>query len=207
MIRKIVLVAETPEARSELVRRLAADGVQVVQQPTLHAAASLLRDPDRAASILVLNTQLLSKSEVDLLADLSSRHPQVQIMIFTSRACREEVLSRLKACSQIEISSVPFGDPASYASVLQALNKAVALLDSSAAIVSSGSPATCIHEELGQRSGKDRQDAADPLYDEEFLRRVGRSDVPVLLHGETGVGKEVMARKLWTYSNRVGKPS
>jgi two-component system response regulator AtoC len=28
----------------------------------------------------------------------------------------------------------------------------------------------------------------------------------VLLHGETGAGKEVMARKLWTYSNRVGKP-
>jgi two-component system response regulator AtoC len=46
----------------------------------------------------------------------------------------------------------------------------------------------------------------DPLSDDEFLRRVGRSDVPVLLHGETGSGKEVMARKLWTYSNRVGKP-
>jgi transcriptional regulator with PAS, ATPase and Fis domain len=28
----------------------------------------------------------------------------------------------------------------------------------------------------------------------------------VLLHGETGAGKEVMARKLWAYSNRVGKP-
>ena len=38
------------------------------------------------------------------------------------------------------------------------------------------------------------------------MRRVGRSDVPVLLHGETGAGKEVMARKLWAYSNRVGKP-
>jgi transcriptional regulator with PAS, ATPase and Fis domain len=46
----------------------------------------------------------------------------------------------------------------------------------------------------------------DPLYDDEFLRRVGLSDVPVLLHGETGAGKEVMARKLWAYSNRVGKP-
>ena len=51
-----------------------------------------------------------------------------------------------------------------------------------------------------------RPDAGDPLYAEEFLRRVGRSDVPVLLHGETGAGKEVMARKLWAYSNRVGKP-
>src|SRR5271170_2986010 len=46
----------------------------------------------------------------------------------------------------------------------------------------------------------------EPLYSEEFLRRVGLSDVPLLLHGETGVGKEVMARRLWTYSSRVGKP-
>jgi two-component system response regulator AtoC len=49
-------------------------------------------------------------------------------------------------------------------------------------------------------------DANESLYVEEFFRRVGLSDVPVLLHGETGAGKEVMARRLWTYSNRVGKP-
>jgi transcriptional regulator with PAS, ATPase and Fis domain len=63
-----------------------------------------------------------------------------------------------------------------------------------------------MRQEPGQRVSKDREDAADSLYDEGFLRRVGCSDVPVLLHGETGAGKEVMARKLWTYSNRVSKP-
>lgn len=44
------------------------------------------------------------------------------------------------------------------------------------------------------------------LYSEEFLRRVGGSEVPVLLHGETGAGKEVMARRLWSYSPRASKP-
>src|SRR5271170_4952439 len=53
---------------------------------------------------------------------------------------------------------------------------------------------------LSNREGR------EPLCSEEFLRRVGLSDVPLLLHGETGVGKEVMARRLWTYSSRVGKP-
>ncbi|HEX3940851.1 MAG TPA: sigma-54 dependent transcriptional regulator [Acidobacteriaceae bacterium] len=43
-------------------------------------------------------------------------------------------------------------------------------------------------------------------YSEEFLRRVGKSEVPILLHGETGAGKEVMARRLWGYSPRAGKP-
>ncbi len=32
------------------------------------------------------------------------------------------------------------------------------------------------------------------------------ADVPVLLHGETGVGKEVMARRLCAYSARANKP-
>lgn len=47
---------------------------------------------------------------------------------------------------------------------------------------------------------------AATYYSEDFLRRVGASNVPVLLHGETGAGKEVMARRLWIYSPRAAKP-
>ena len=43
-------------------------------------------------------------------------------------------------------------------------------------------------------------------YSEEFLRRVGMAEVPVLLSGETGAGKEVMARRLCAYSPRADKP-
>jgi len=45
-----------------------------------------------------------------------------------------------------------------------------------------------------------------PLFSTAFLTRVGMADVPVLLHGETGVGKEVMARRLCAYSPRAHKP-
>jgi two-component system, NtrC family, response regulator AtoC len=39
-----------------------------------------------------------------------------------------------------------------------------------------------------------------------LLDRVGSSDVPVLLQGETGVGKEVIARKLHARSRRANRP-
>ena len=192
MIRKILLVGENSEAHNHLVRSLAAYGVQVVPQPTLRAAASLLGGPEKAASVLVLDVQLLSQSDADLLADLSEQHPQVQILVFVSRAGRQEALSRLQTCNQIKVASVSLEDAAAWASIIY--------------VITEGSLETGMRHEPGQRVSKDREDAADSLYDEEFLRRVGCSDVPVLLHGETGAGKEVMARKLWTYSNRVGKP-
>jgi transcriptional regulator with GAF, ATPase, and Fis domain len=39
-----------------------------------------------------------------------------------------------------------------------------------------------------------------------LLAKVGPSDVPVLLRGETGVGKEVLARKLHATSPRAAQP-
>jgi two-component system response regulator AtoC len=192
MIRKILLIGENSEAHNHLVRSLAAYGVQVIPQPTLRTAASLLSGPEKAASVLVLDVQLLSRSDADLLADLSEQHPQMKILVFVSRAGRQEALSRLQTCSQIKVASVSLEDPAAWASIIH--------------VIAEGSIETGMRQEPGQRVSKDREDAADSLYDEGFLRRVGCSDVPVLLHGETGAGKEVMARKLWTYSNRVSKP-
>lgn len=39
-----------------------------------------------------------------------------------------------------------------------------------------------------------------------LLSRVGAAEVPVLIQGETGSGKEVLARRLHSYSNRADKP-
>jgi DNA-binding NtrC family response regulator len=199
MICKIVLVGENSEASDHLVRCLAGHGVLVVQQPTLRAAASLVRGPEKAASMLVID-KVLSQSDADLLTDLRGQHPQLEIALFASEPGQKDAISRLQPGNKVKIYRVALEDPAACASILDALT------EKAAPGSLSSSYNTCIHEEPGQRLSKDRQDAGDSLYDEEFLRRVGRSDVPVLLHGETGAGKEVMARKLWTYSNRVGKP-
>ena len=58
-----------------------------------------------------------------------------------------------------------------------------------------------------QETKDSRTEREEPtLHSEAFLRRVAAANVPVLLHGETGVGKEVMARRLWAYSARANKP-
>ncbi|MGC1297067.1 MAG: sigma-54 dependent transcriptional regulator, partial [Alloacidobacterium sp.] len=62
-------------------------------------------------------------------------------------------------------------------------------------------------QQEGRSAGaEDSIGGGSPLFSTAFLTRVGMADVPVLLHGETGVGKEVMARRLCAYSPRAHKP-
>jgi two-component system response regulator AtoC len=157
---------------------------------------------------LVLDVPSFSSNDADLLADLSDQHPRVRMMVFAWRGWQQEAFLRIESCRQISIYSTPLADRTSPALILKALAEAT----------TPSAPEASLAEVMNQSAAFERGPSArlqgvtsrsatrDPLYDDEFLRRVGRSDVPVLLHGETGAGKEVMARKLWAYSNRVGKP-
>jgi DNA-binding NtrC family response regulator len=207
MMREILLVSETPEVHSQLVRILGASGIQVVFETTLRAAISLLRDPAHGALAVVLEMPLFAKSDFDLLADLSVRHPQVKKIVFAPGGPPEELLDRLESLSDIHIFGTSLQAATAARSILEAITPAITAAAAPGAIARYNRSEELTRAEAGrQKVRPSRTDASESLYVEDFLRRVGLSDVPVLLHGETGAGKEVMARRLWTYSNRVGKP-
>jgi two-component system response regulator AtoC len=212
MIPQIVLVSEAPGSHDQVVRSLAAAGCQVVPQATLRAAVSLLRDAENAASAIVMDVPFFSANDADVLVELSVQHPQLRVMVFVSRGSQQEALNRIESCRKISIRSTPLSDRAAPGLILKALAGTITPGTSSEATLAEamapGNRSAAFERGESERQQKltSRLDAGDPLYAEDFLRRVGRSDVPVLLHGETGAGKEVMARNLWAYSNRVGKP-
>jgi DNA-binding NtrC family response regulator len=212
MIPKIVLVSEAPGSYDHVERSLTAAGFHVVPEPTLRAAVSLLRDAEDAALAMVLDVLSFSANDAELLAVLSVQHPHLRILVLVSRESHPEGLDRLESRRQISIHNTPIEDRTAPALILKVLAEAAITGTTPEArladAIPQGNRSTATERaESGRRQGPTRRsDAGDSLYDEEFLRRVGRSDVPVLLHGETGAGKEVMARKLWSYSNRVGKP-
>jgi DNA-binding NtrC family response regulator len=212
MIPQIVLVSEVPGSHDQVVRSLTAAGFKVEPQATLRAAVSLLRTAENAAEnpalALVLDVPSFSAHDADVLADLSVQHPRLRMIVFAWRGWHEEAFHRIESCGQINIYSTPLGDRTSSGLILKALAEPITpgVPDAPLTEVMNRSAAFERGPSARRQGVTSRSDARDPLYDDEFLRRVGRSDVPVLLHGETGAGKEVMARKLWTYSNRVGKP-
>lgn len=214
MIRKIVLVSETPETQNHLVQNLAAEGFEVVPVTTLKAAASFLRDPENGSFAVVLDMQLFSRTDAELLVQQSVQHPRTPMMVFVSAAAHEEACARFEHSPHISVFDALLSDPSSCASIARALTFPSSEEPWSRAEQEGQSPIVQSHRPTSFErcqttpsiARANRINVEDPLYADEFLRRVGRSDVPVLLHGETGAGKEVMARKLWTYSNRVGKP-
>jgi transcriptional regulator with PAS, ATPase and Fis domain len=210
MIPEIVLVSEAPGSLAHVVRSLV--GFQVVPLATLRAAVSLLRDAENAAWAIVMDVPSFSANDADVLLELGVQHPQLRMMVFVSRGSQQEALHRIEGCHKISIHSTPLADRSAPGLILKALAEAITPGTSSEAtlaqVMAQGNRSAAFERGESERQQKltSRLDAVEPLYAEDFLRRVGRSDVPVLLHGETGAGKEVMARKLWSYSNRFGKP-
>jgi DNA-binding NtrC family response regulator len=206
MIRKVVLVSDAPESHDQLLRSLAAAGFQVVPQATLKAAVSVLRDSENSALAIILDGSAFSAGDAELLVGFISQHNRTRVMVFVSGELQEATLDQLESSRQISVYSTSLRDGTSPGLILRALTDAITPGELSEARLTGAMP-TGDRSVTSERRESARQHAlGDPIYADEFLRRVGRSDVPVLLHGETGAGKEVMARKLWAYSNRVGKP-
>ena len=208
MIQNIILISEVPESHQRLLRSLAAERVQVIQLRSISAAASLLSNLEVEFSAILLDLQVFSESDAVSLSDLHARHPGPAALVFVTRPPSAETLGLLPPSGSVWIFSRPLSDTASQVAVLQAVSvpaqQRASVLTEAVEKVRNGS--LYIPKSGPLQVHSMRQAAASSLYDEEFLRRVGISDVPVLLHGETGAGKEVMARKLWSYSHRVGKP-
>ena len=208
MTKNIILISEVPETHQRLVRSLAAERVQVIHLQSMSAAATLLSNSEIRFLALLLDTQSISESNTGLLAELSTKHSGLPLLIFVNRQPPIETQNLLQSVGNTWVFGRPLSDPASQSAVLQVIS--VPVHEQTAALadaVRSVSSVFLSRDKSGSSQIQSmRQGLSGSLYNEEFLRRVGLSDVPVLLHGETGAGKEVMARKLWSYSNRVGKP-
>jgi len=210
MVSNILLISEIPDVHRQLIEQLVAAGFQVSPRPTLSGAMSLLRDPSARLLALVLDLKTSSQLDFDLLAELNALHPAVSTMIFPREGLPEGIGERLREFDCIRT----FGNPLSARDSYRLISMAIVSPSSTRPGTLNGRSHDSIvnsHKLTGdttQQNGHrvSNGEGRESLYSEEFLRRVGLSDAPLLLHGETGVGKEVMARRLWHYSSRVGKP-
>jgi DNA-binding NtrC family response regulator len=183
----VVLVVQNPQMHEQLVQSLAAEGCCAFCFRSIEEAVGYLREPGCPASVVVFNITMRRQSDYATVIELGVVRPELQILLVAQeRGPLPDLLAG--GNRRVRILDKPLNHSESGAILRRALKSAASVAVDAVTGASSGQTGTILP------------------YSEEFLRRVGMAEVPVLLSGETGVGKEVMARRLRTYSVRADKP-
>jgi two-component system response regulator AtoC len=183
----IVLVVQNPQMHEQLIQELASEGCCALCFRSVEEASTYLREPGCPAYVVVFNIAMRRESDSAVVLELGSARPELHILLVApERGAMLDLLSSGNLTAWILEKPLNHADSRT---ILRRALKAAA----TAASQSAGEPNSV-------------QTGSFLPYSEEFLKRVGMAEVPVLLSGETGVGKEVMARKLCEFSPRHDKP-
>jgi two-component system response regulator AtoC len=181
----IVLVVQNSLLHEPLMQNLAAEGCCTLCFRSVEESVSYLAEAGCPASVVVFNVTMRRQSDYVAIIELGAARPELRILLVAPD--RSPMLDLLSSGNRnVWILDKPLNHIDSATMLRRALKAAAATAvppDVAASQIGSFLP-----------------------YSDEFLRRVGMADVPVLLSGETGVGKEVMARRLRAYSLRADRP-
>ena len=207
---EILLVSEVAEEHSHLIKQLESVGAQVIWRRTLEAAVQWVRSSSACGLSVIADVKVCAPGDRELLTELNTMHPKVQTILFSRDESQERISSQLRGLGNVRVFAMPLRDPTSHRFVSELISsnttqEAARPFERPEGARINNAQANHAHAPNGHHP-ESIHGTSPNHYTEEFLRRVGLSDVPVLLHGETGVGKEVMARRLWNYSTRSGKP-
>lgn len=190
---EIVLVGENPDLHLCLNSRFKDREYCLLSLKDISEAVPYLRDPACTASLVVFNNVVMRRQQdFSILAEISVLHPHLQIILIAESARslpgelppgieNTQIVQKNSSCDELAIT------------IQEAVDTADALTAKAEQEKEFLEPESATGSNLH-------------LFSTAFLTRVGLADVPVLLHGETGVGKEVMARRLCAYSPRAQKP-
>jgi DNA-binding NtrC family response regulator len=190
---RVLVVDDEPDLRHGLRLLLAPQGFDVAEAATgAEALAALARAP---ADVVVTDLQMPGMSGTELLAEVKRRRPSTVVVVLTGYGSIESAVWCLQHGASHFLTK-PF-DNQEVVTLLTRLGRQVA-----AARAAAGAGAE------GRRGGAPLVVAGDPAMREvlDLVRRVAPTPVPVLLEGETGTGKEVLARTLHEASAVAERP-
>lgn len=156
---------------------------------------------DSAPMVLVSDIRMPGVSGVDLLARVKARMPNLPVIIMTAYSDLESAVSAFQG-GAFEYLAKPFD-----------ITKAVELIERAMKEAQNTTPAVEAEPEQPASEESESQSVPDLIGQapamQEVFRAIGRlshSLVTVLLTGESGAGKEVVARAIWRHSQRAAKP-
>jgi len=192
--RTVLIVDDEAIVRNSLSEYLEAAGYAVLSATDAEEALALLRE--RGADIAILDVNLPGTSGMDLLNNIKQTYPAAGVVILTGYGTVEDAVEAMKRgaddylvkpCSMEELKIV-----------LSHISAQQALRDEN----------TELRRQLEKRYGLENIIGRSPEMQKVFERieAVANSDANVLVFGETGTGKDLVAHAIHRRSARSGRP-
>src|SRR6266404_1360058 len=194
--RTILLGEDEMEVRSYLEMALRCHGYSIESAQDGEEVLACLEREGHKISLVLLDIMMPRKDGLETLRDIRRTDPDLPIIMLSGASSPLKVVEAMKSGATDFIPK-----PVSHEDLHDAIEKALGVevpVNGHAARPLNGRP---LADADSRFSGALRIKAIDPL-----LRQIGPSEVPILIQGETGVGKEVIARQLCAQSPRAHQP-
>ena len=197
---RVLIVEDEAGLRQGLVDVIAAMGLEALAVPGLtEARRALARAPQPGAEspvdCLLLDIRLRDGDGLDFLRELRAGPARDVPVIVTTAYGDSERTIRAMRDGAFDYLTKPFDLPSLRAAVDRAIKQR--------ALMQAAAPAAPPEDAPGDLVGK----SAAMLAVWKLIGRAAASDAPVLITGETGTGKELVARAIHRYSQRAARRS
>ena len=193
--RPILVVEDDESTRIYLVRFLSSRGYEV--EGVGSGEESLARQASRhAPGVVILDLGLPGIDGMEVLGQLKTQDPAVAVIILSGVGQISKVVEAMKMGASDYLVK-PFEEEELELAIGSALEKQLLRNENKS-----------LHQQLDLASDRGDMFSTNPkmLKVKEIAKQVADADVPVLILGESGVGKEVVARYIHNHSRRHDKP-
>ncbi|NWH09073.1 MAG: sigma-54-dependent Fis family transcriptional regulator [Alphaproteobacteria bacterium] len=197
MAHNILIVDDDPTQRRLLQVVVERMGYPVATASTGHEAIAYLDGPKGAdVSLLLLDLIMPGMDGMGVLRALKPKRPALPVIVLTAQGGIETVVTAMRAGADDFLVK-----PASPERIQVSIQNALKLT------ALTGEITRLKKRQNGQLTFKDliaRAGAMRPVI--KLGERAAQSNIPILIEGESGVGKELIARAIQGTSDRAGKP-